>query len=82
MVCRTFNDNWRWSAKSFCRGRLSLYVITGIAAAFTAGFEIPQAPGLDAVGFDEEVHAAAVEKLIGAFAGFSRAALQVAEGDR
>lgn len=49
MVCRTFNDNWRWSAKSFCRGRLSLYVITGVAAAFTAGFEIPQALGLSAV---------------------------------
>ena len=47
-----------------------------------AGLGVLQAPGLHAIGFDEKVHAAAVEQFVGAFAGLGGAALQVAEGDR
>jgi hypothetical protein len=49
-------------------------------AFLAAGHGVLQAPDLLVVGFDEKVHAAAIEKYIGAFVGFVRVVLQVGEG--
>jgi hypothetical protein len=41
---------------------------------------VPQAPGLHVVGFNEEVDAVAIEKLVGAFARFGRVACRSLRG--